>query len=291
VTGCLRDVFASVPDEFGYMKVPRHDFVPAVPGDGPFHQRMVVRRRSSTHLSGSTLLPKIAQRPAAGDCVDHGNHNLVPPRLPLAPDLGMVEILHFQTRSFEQYERKVLKLGLGVEAVSDPPSGGLGSEARELLAMHRRHELRAYYDGRVGDPDGLTDAVERGDLEFDHRLRRFLAVPAERVHESRAVQAWLTELWSRYAELQAIREDASNLRARCAELDARRAELQDRCTDLETALEATRRVEEQRRDELESTRSELESAQTLLATIRASAVMRYTAPARLAYYRLRPRGR
>jgi hypothetical protein len=200
-TGSLRDVFATIPSRYGYLRAPRHDFLPG-PGNGePFHQRMTVRYRHSRNLRGTALEPKVAQRPAAG-VVEPGNHDLTEPRMELAPDLGVLSVLHFAMRSYEQFERKVLRNGLGHEARADRPPL-VGYDQLELLERQRRGELRAFYEARTR---------ERDDLVADHRLQAFMAAGPQPAPDSPDARTLLTYAWT--------------AQARHAELEAQRAELQ-----------------------------------------------------------------
>jgi glycosyltransferase involved in cell wall biosynthesis len=98
--GSLRDVFAAVPDDYGYLRVERNNFLP-VPDDGrAFHHRMVIRERRSVNLRGTVLEPKVALRPGAAAGVCHGNHDLDSPVMVPAPDIGAVAVGHFPMRTF-----------------------------------------------------------------------------------------------------------------------------------------------------------------------------------------------
>ncbi len=160
--GSLRDVFQAIPDRYGAIRVPRHDFVPVPETDGPFHQRMVVRHRRSVTVGGTESEPKVAQRPARAGVTEPGTHDVPGP---LGPDIGAVEILHFPMRSFEQFERKVLRNGPGRE---------------------RRGDLRAYYDAQLRSRDVI----------IDRRLQAFMATGPRVADESPAARALLRHTWT-----------------------------------------------------------------------------------------------
>ena len=122
--GSLRDVFQAIPDRYGCIRVPRHDFVPVPETDGPFHQRMVVRHRRSLDVLGAAPEANVARRPASARGVEP------------APDIGAVEILRFPIRSFDQFEREALRDGVA------PELGG---------------DLRAYYEAQLRSRDVIID--------------------------------------------------------------------------------------------------------------------------------------
>jgi Glycosyl transferase family 2 len=262
--GTLRDVFAAVPDRYGYLVVPRHDFVPTDDEAAPFHQRMVLRHRRSLNGRGHRLDPKVAQRPAAADVVAPGNHALIDPKLAPAPEIGALEILHFQMRGYEQFERKVLRNGGGHEAETDrEPSVGIDQLTQ--LAIYRRGELRDYWRARLPDPDEREQQVAQGQLVIDRRLQQALGRPGSAPEESAWVQRLLRGAWSRQGELSdalATAEDRG--RALVAEVQALEAE----------------------RTRLSNVEQENERLRHLLRVIQSSRIMRYSSRARGAYYRL-----
>jgi len=258
--GSLRDVFAAVPDRYGYLIVARNNFL-ALPEDGrPFHQRLIVRERRSLNIRGEVLEPKVAQRPAAAAAVAPGNHDLEAPVMDPAPDIGAVDVGHYPMRSFEQFERKVVNTGIGYELLQDRAEG-VGQDQLELLRMQRSGALRSYYDAQAVDENRL----EAGELVLDERLQAVLGDDHGRVEESPTVQQLLRGVWS----LAGSTDDA-------------RLAAEDRGRELESQLA-------QLAAELDRSRQETQQLADTLASVRASAIMRYTAPARRAYYRLRPR--
>jgi hypothetical protein len=267
--GSLRDVFATIPEQCGYIEVKRHNFLPAPANGDAFHPCSVIRHRNSRNLRGTDLEPKIAQRPAASSAVAPGNHFLESPRLDPAPDIGALEVLHFPIRTFEQFERKVVATGVGYERLVPRPAD-VGCDQLELLAIWRRGALRDYYDSEALDPRRIEQACAAGDLVVDPRLQSFLAAGPIAVGESQALQELLRRAWSSAAVLdQAGRGHDAAL----AELRAERDLADLTCRELEARLE-------QALAETDDTRRTLE-------IIRSSRIMRHTASARRLYYRLR----
>jgi Glycosyl transferase family 2 len=256
LAGSLRDVFAAVPERYGYVVANRTNFVPVVRDDGAFLERMVVRERRSLNLRGDDLEPKVAQRPAAAESVAPGNHSLEEPVMDPAPDIGAVEVLHFPNRSLEQFERKVLNTGIGYELLRDR-APGIGIDQLALLDMQRQGKLRDYYLAQCADPSETEHRVDARELLVDDRLQSFVAAAPTRLEESPAVQAALRRAWL----VAGAREDA---------LAASNQKISELAAELTTAHETIG-----------------ELVQTL-DTIRSSRIMRMSEPARRIYYRMRP---
>ena len=255
LAGSLRDVFAAVPERYGYMVVNRTNLVPVEAEGEAFHQRMVVRERRSENLRGMDLEPKVAQRPAASSSVAPGNHSLEAPVMDPAPDIGAVEVVHFPIRTFKQFEQKVINTGIGYELLQERASG-IGIDQLELLERHRQGTLHDYYAGQCPDLDQVEKGLDAGELVADNRLQVFLEVARPRLEESPLVQeafrrAWLTT---------AATEDAAN--AQIAQLTAER----------------------------DSWHAEAIKLGAMLETIQSSRIMRASEPARRLYYRIRPGG-
>jgi hypothetical protein len=262
--GSLRDVFAAVPDRYGYLIVERANFVPVADDERPFHQRMTVRERRTVNIRGEVLEPKLAQRPRAGAGVTAGNHDLEDPVMDRAPDIGAVTVGHFPMRSFEQFERKVVNTGTGYERL-EGRGEGVGGDQLELLSIQRGGGLRDYYEAQTLDENRIEQGLESGELLLDDQVRRVLGGRWERPEESRQLQEVLHHMW-----------------LAAGSIDERRVAAEDRVGELGRALA-------QLRQEADTAREEAEQLAQTLAAVRASRVMRYTASARRAYYRVRRR--
>jgi hypothetical protein len=277
--GSLRDVFAVIPERYGYIQVARNNFL-AMPDDQPFHQRMVVRHRRSVNPHGTRLEPKVAQRPSAARAVAPGNHDLEAPVMDAAPDIGAVEVLHFQLRTFEQFERKVVRNGVGHECNHDR-APATGCDQLELLAMHRRGELRAYYDAEALDNERIERGLALGELVIDRRLQAFLSTRPIRAEESPAAQELLRRMWDLAGWGAEARNAlaAAQVRARAleAQLDALEAQL-DETTSAREAANARISAE------LTQARGEVAELHRTLAIVRSSRIMRYSASARRIYH-------
>jgi hypothetical protein len=273
--GSLRDVFASLPERYAQIVVPRRNFRPAVDSirsGEPFHQRLLYRDRDSGRLA---RLPKVAHRPMEGLVVAPGNHSLSPPGLPCVPSCGLLEILHFPMRSYEQFEHKVLQTGMGYEQVEDR-SPGVGAEQLELLALQRAGDLRDYYERLVLDERSLQEGLRDGSVVLDRRLADFMrdlstAATARRVRpdepHAREILGWLT---SGLAEAERSEEQLQMAQVR-------NLELVEQLQDLRGDLAALTVRMEQVSDELACTSNALH-------LLRTSKLVRHTAWARRIYY-------
>jgi hypothetical protein len=256
LAGSLRDVFAAVPDRYGYLVANRTNFVPVDRSDGAFHERMLMRERHSVNLRGDPLEPKVAQRPAAATSVAPGNHSLEDPLMDPAPDIGVVEVLHFPNRSFEQFEQKVLNVGIGYELLPDR-APGIGIDQLELLDVQRQGKLRDYYAEHCAKPSQIEQQLNARELFLDSRLQAFFAAETTRLGESPLLQDRFRQEWL----TAGAREDAL-------------AAANQRISELVAELTAEHA-------------NALELAQTI-HIIRSSRIMRMSEPARRLYYRMRP---
>jgi Glycosyl transferase family 2 len=262
--GSLRDVFAAVPDSYGYLIVERTNFVPLADDERPFHQRMTVRERCTLNIRGEVLEPKVAQRPRAGAGVTAGNHDLEDPVMERAPDIGAVAVGHFPMRSFEQFERKVVNTGTGYERL-EGRGEGVGGDQLELLRIQRSGGLRDYYDARTLDQKRVGQGLESGEFLADERVRTVLGEGWKRPEESQQLQDVLRHVW-----------------LAAGSIDRGRVAAEDSVRELERAVVEARH-------QADGARAEAEQLTRTLAAVRASRIMRYTASARRAYYRVRRR--
>jgi hypothetical protein len=278
--GSLRDVFAAIGERYAQIAVPRRNFRPLpdpAPGEPtiPFHQRLVYREAHSPDLAHQ---PKVAHRPLEGIVVAPGNHWLTPSDLPAVPLEGLLEIFHFPMRSYEQFERKVLQIGVGYELVDDR-SAGVGQDQLQLLELQRTGGLAAHYEGLVLDESALQSGLRAGTIVADRRLRNFmreLSHDRGRVRPDAPLAAeLLTGAMRAVAELQDSREALALVREE-SELWRDRAE----ASQAQVAEQQAR---------LEELAADLAGVTDALELLRNSRLMRYTAGIRQLYYRARSR--
>ena len=285
--GSLKDVLGAIPEEFGAIVAQRFNFVPPAGASGPLLERMIVREAVSKNGRGGPLEPKVAHRAMPEIEMAPGNHSIEAPELAVAPDIGLLEVLHFPMRSFDQFERKVLNVGIGYERL-ETRGPEVGRDQLALLEVQREGRLRAHYDDRAVAEADLEAALASGRLLIDTRLRDHQAAldppggdrPRPDADGTRKIVSTALGL---AAELARSRQELDAARA-----DAHRAERQ-----LDAARAGAHRAERQ----LDAARAghdraerELESALATLQAVRASRLMRYSEPLRRLYYRLRGKG-
>lgn len=176
-TGTLKTVFASVPPTVDAITVDRTNFLPcSVDGGGniPFHQRMIVRERTSTNSLGMPLPGKVCHRARGDILIAPGNHSISFSGTRASKFLCPgIEILHFPVRSYEQYERKIMQ---GSHALLSNAKR-LQNEGRSWLHIYehfyRRGRLADYYESLVSREEEVRPRVAAGDLIVDERLASF----------------------------------------------------------------------------------------------------------------------
>ena len=295
--GSLRDVFAAIPQQVGYIVVKRSNFLAAADDGRPFYERLRVREATSHNLRGDPLEPKVAQRPAAGRHVAPGNHELIAPVMEGMADFGSVEVLHYPHRSFDQFERKVLATGIGYEQL-EGREDGVGIDQLALLERQRKGELRTVYDERSVDEDAIEAGLASGVLVADARLAAVLHAHSASCRDSGDVRAVLRGAWERvielHGELDRARARVDRARAMANAVGDERnfvaaerdelARVRAASARIEAELRGRARVQEERAAQLQRELAELSDK---LAVIQNSTIMRTSAPARRLYYRVR----
>lgn len=269
VAGRLCDVFAAIPAEFGYVMVPRRNFLPGEAGPDPFYSHLVHREAESLNLVGKPLEPKMAHRARAGVVMTPGNHSLTGVDLRPVPDLELLEIFHYPMRSFEQFEAKVIQIGRGYELLEER-SPDVGRDQLRLLEIQRAGELRRYWEEALPDDVALARGIDTGTIVLDRRLQTFMGslvsgarTSAPDARMARGVVA---------GALQAVLERDADHHT-LADVQADRA-------DVRRALAAAE-------NELETLRRELVVTTLAFDAIRTSRVMRWTRRLRRLWYRVR----
>jgi Glycosyl transferase family 2 len=303
LVGDLRDVFSSLPSRFGQIAVQRRNFRPRVDGEGPFYSRLVHREARSLTPSGYALESKVAHRPHPEVVVAPGNHSIRGADLSTVPAGELLEIFHFPMRSYEQFERKVVQIGLGYEQLPDR-SPLVGCDQLALLEMHRAGKLRDYYDGLVLDRDVLERGLQMGTIVVDRRLEDFMrglhAGERSRTRpDAPFAGAMLRRMMNALDDNEQRRREMDKSRGELekshAELEKSRGELEKSREELET-LRSEDSSERERAEQLcrqvtklsadlERSMGELQSTSQALQVVRSSRLMRSTAVARRLYYR------
>lgn len=275
LVGNLRDVFSSVPAQFGQIQVKRRNFRPEPDGEGPFYTRLVHRETSSFNLSGAALEIKVAHRAVPGVVVAPGNHSIRGVDLAPLPIGEVLEIFHFPMRNYAQFEHKVVQTGHGYEQLSDrAPSTGVDQLA--LLERHREGTLREYYDNLALDETSIERGLQMGSIVVDRRLEDFMRGLRRDEHplvrpDAPFARALLRQMMVAASEGEGNREEIDALRAENEQASARLEQLQGQVDELRESLDdATRK---------------LERATHALHLLHTSRTFRSTAWARRLYYR------
>jgi hypothetical protein len=247
LSGTLRDVFAAIPADYGQIEVRRVNFLPRPVTGAPFYSTMVYREARPLNLRGLPLETKRAHRGHPDVVVAPGNHSISGGDLWPAPIVDMLEIFHFPMRDYEQFERKVIQIGLGYEMLEDR-SPDVGRDQLRLLGIQRRGGLRHYFEAALVDEETRSRPLGDG-IVLDRRLE------------------------SSMRDLAARREPGCR-----AAGDSTRA-LVSRALTAEHELTITR--EALRRSEAERI-----ATADLLGQVCASRLMRWSAPGRRVWYRL-----
>ncbi len=296
LVGDLRDVFSSVPSQFGQITVKRRNFRPEPDGEGPFYSRLVHREANSLNLSGAQLEAKVAHRAQSGVVVAPGNHSLRGGDLPTVPVSEVLEIFHFPMRSYEQFEHKVVQIGHGYEQLPDR-SPTVGVDQLALLERHRTGKLRDYYDGLMLDQDALERGLQMGSIVVDRRLEDFMrgVHAGERSHarpDAPYARTMLQRMMNALGELDQAREELVALRSKVgrererAEREGAHAEAERERVEHEQALsEQLRRQIAEMSVKLEHSINALQDTNEALHLLRSSRLMRATATVRRLYYR------
>jgi hypothetical protein len=217
-----------------------HFLAPAEPG-GLFPDAITVREVRSLKPRGSSHLVKVAHRGRPDVEVSRGGHRIAADGLEQVPTWRPITGFHFPMRSYEQFERKVIKSGRA-QAIRDPEN----LEARNLvrLRMWEARRLQAFYDEHLATPETVSAGLGDGRLIVDERLKDFFAsgaaadgalpkqtdpraVAEVRLHLKRTLHEW---------ERSPLRRDIERERARVRRL-------QRRVDQLETGSNSSRRYQ------------------------------------------------
>lgn len=166
----LPAVLGAVPEDYGIVVVRRNDFLPVPDGDDAFWERMTVRESCSMTPRGTRLAPKVVHRAHPQVQVAFGNHGASADGLTLAPPVPVVDLLHFPTRSFAQFERKTRNLGERLESTPDLDDE-TGRDQRDLYDVLRAGHLEASFQRLLLTPERAAAGLADGSLVTDMRLR------------------------------------------------------------------------------------------------------------------------
>jgi hypothetical protein len=277
LSGSLRDVFASIPPDYGQIEVQRRNFLPSSESVGPFYSRLIYREAQSQNLNGGPLEPKVAHRAHPDVIVAPGNHWISGAKLRPAPAGELLEVFHFPMRSYDQFERKVIQTGIGYEKL-EHRSPEVGRDQLKLLQVYREDALGQYYEDALLDDGALQRGLQDGSIVLDRRLEDFMRALPERVPEANRpdgppTRAFIARALHAFLELDTARQALAHSQAELAATGEARAQAQAEAATLGL--------------EVASLRAELASTGETLRLLLSSRLLRWTAPLRRLWYRVR----
>lgn len=177
LSGNLKTLLGTVPDECGLITVPRLNFLPwNGENDLPFYERMLIRDVISPDdvpEHHPRLQPKVIHRGLAEVEVAQGNHQVLAPPLKSLGAREPIVIFHFPLRSYEQFERKIHNGGRAYEQSSLPAS--YGAHWRKQYESLKRGELPALYQEQCLSGEEAERRIDAGTVVLDRRLSSFLS--------------------------------------------------------------------------------------------------------------------
>ena len=174
LAGSLKETFARITSEINILQASRHNFVAVAESDQPFWSRMVFREKESLNPLGKPLPPKVAHRGSASVKVNQGNHKVIGLNNPQAIE-GLIEILHYPIRSYQQIVNKIAKGGAAYGRNQELPVS-MGITWRKLFEeLQRDSNLNSFFEANFYDEKRLAEKVESGELLLDRRISEYLS--------------------------------------------------------------------------------------------------------------------
>lgn len=171
--GDLKETFRSIPPEINILRAHRHNFVVVGPAEKPFYDRMIYREKESLNPLGRPLPPKVAHRGNTTVKVSQGNHAVEGIENPQIVD-GLIEILHYPIRSYQQIENKISKGGAAYKRNQELPES-MGITWRKLFdELQRDTNLSRYFEDNYYDKKRLAEKLRSGEILEDRRLAVYL---------------------------------------------------------------------------------------------------------------------
>jgi len=168
--GTLKDIFVSIPEQYGVVFALSRHFVPRPESPGRFWERMLVRAspQAAIHDPTSPYRPhlKAAHRADPEISVSFGSHTVWTRSWRALHHWHPADVLHFPFRSLSQWENKGVRRAQG-----DKPLG------QYVTALRAKESGRSAdrYGSLVVDDRELELGLTQGSLRTDTRLRDALA--------------------------------------------------------------------------------------------------------------------
>lgn len=197
----LKSLLADVPEKIGGLYALRYDFLPPLNSPSHFYDDMTMRETSSKNFYGRPLPPKVVHRGSHGVRVLSGNHDIDSEHLGSMKKSDDISVFHFPMRSYEQYERKVIKGGESykktfkcsrcvfaakiwpvikrflpchLRRVLWPSHEFIGPFWFRLYEIYEKGLLRDYYNKLCIDGKDLEREIELGNITIDKRFMEFM---------------------------------------------------------------------------------------------------------------------
>ncbi len=170
----LRAALDAVPAAAGSVVARRTNLVARRDDPGSWRRGCTVRRLAEVNELGWPLGPKLAHRGDPVVVVRQGNHEVESAVLGSGLDDGRVEILHLPLRTFEQFRRKVERLGAAYAADPGLPAG-IGRRFRHWYGLLQGGALEAEWQRLTVGEAEIAAGLDSGAFVEDHRLAQVLA--------------------------------------------------------------------------------------------------------------------
>jgi hypothetical protein len=173
--GSLKSTFRGLTRNANVLKADRQNFIAVEESlDSPFWSRMVYRELTSLNSLGRPLPPKVAHRGCATVNVSQGNHS-VSGLGELGVIEGLIEILHFPIRSYQQIENKIALGGAAYER-NQELNKSIGITWRKLYAdLQRDNNLNQYYKDNCHNKKQIETKLRAGEIIEDSRLENYFS--------------------------------------------------------------------------------------------------------------------
>ena len=220
--GTIHEILAAVSPRYGAVRGMWRHFVPRTAEDGPFQERMIVRRRPSSDFADPYHAQmKVAHRGCADVVVSKGNHDAEGTGLRLIREWFPFEVLHFPIRTAAQLERKY-RITAEAERRRDDPR--VARHVRATVSRMHEEGAAAVHRTLAVDDDQLRAGLADGSLVLDTRVRDALREIAAARPLAPAPPPSLADDADLAEDLQAaLVHDSQVILYRRIELDERRA--------------------------------------------------------------------
>ena len=171
--GNLKEVFENLHRDINIVKASRSNFVVVEDSGEPFWSRMVYREKTSLNSLGQSLPPKVAHRGSAKAKVSQGSHS-VDGIGPLRKVDGLIEILHFPVRVYQQIENKIALGGAAYGRNHELPESA-GRTWRKLYEDYQTDgNLQLYFANQFHNARRLDERINAGEIIKDTKLQDYL---------------------------------------------------------------------------------------------------------------------